>query len=382
MSQSERAAAAYPRRITTVHVEELGDELCIYDWQRNQVHTLNATAVSIWQQCDGRTSPEQMADRLRAELQAPDAEVLVNLGLNQLREARLLQDGTIDAGQALSRRQLMTRLGQAVALAPAIHSIVAPTPLEAQSTASRTFEFSGAAQLFTVPAGITQVTIAAYGAEGGASILAGGAGGLVRATLPVTPGEVLSVYVGGKGTDALGYGHEPIAGGFNGGGGSDGNGAGGGGASDVRRGTAKLVIAGGGGGTATAAPRGGAGGGTTGAAGEAGTSAGGGAGGSQTAGGAGGTAGINGMPGTPGAAGSGGQGGRINGTALVAGGGGGGGGYFGGGGGGGGWSSTGFESLGSGGGGGGSSFADPSATGVTHTQGARTGNGMVVISWT
>jgi len=55
------------------------------------------------------------------------------------------------------------------------------------------------------------------------------------------------------------------------------------------------------------------------------------------------------------------------------GGGGGGGGLYGGGGGEHGWSG--------GGGGGGSSYTDPAATDVTHTQGERTGDGQVTLTW-
>jgi Coenzyme PQQ synthesis protein D (PqqD) len=55
-----------PKRAETVHVEQLGEELCIYDWQRKEVHALNPTAARVWQQCDGQTSPEQIAERLAA----------------------------------------------------------------------------------------------------------------------------------------------------------------------------------------------------------------------------------------------------------------------------------------------------------------------------
>ena len=98
-------------------------------------------------------------------------------------------------------------------------------------------------------------------------------GGLVKATIPVTPGETLAVFVGGAGI--------PEGNGYNGGG-ANGNsgtcsgsgcGGGGGGASDVRQSgdslKSRVVVAGGGGGEACCnnAPQGGAGGGLHGAAG-------------------------------------------------------------------------------------------------------------------
>ncbi len=115
------------------------------------------------------------------------------------------------------------------------------------------FNYTGHRQTFEVPAGVTAIKLVADGASGGGSTggygseSAGGAGGSVQATIPVTPGEKLAVFVGGEGaTD----------GGFNGGGdggsttGSGGDGGGGGGASDVRQGgdalANRVVVAGGG----------------------------------------------------------------------------------------------------------------------------------------
>jgi hypothetical protein len=253
---------------------------------------------------------------------------------------------------------------------------------------TETFNFNGAAQTFTVPADVTQVTVEAYGAFGSASAVgtAPGLGGRAVATIAVTPGEVLQVNVGGSGEAAVGA--SGGAGGFNGGGaggsagggGADVGGGGGGGASDVRQGGAALsnrvVVAGGGGGGAGPTLDfcfGGAGGGLSGDAGSpciefamniAGQ------GGTQSAGGAPGP--IGGVPATAGTSGSGGNGAFDGGAGDQYGGGGGGGGYFGGGGGG----SAG--SAGAGGGGGGSGFT-PDGTGMTN--GVRSGNGIVHIHY-
>lgn len=61
---------------------------------------------------------------------------------------------------------------------------------------SQTFNFTGALQLFTVPSGVTSVVVNASGAQGG---LGGGQGAAITGTFAVTPGEVLSVIVGGQG---------------------------------------------------------------------------------------------------------------------------------------------------------------------------------------
>jgi hypothetical protein len=223
---------------------------------------------------------------------------------------------------------------------------------------------------FTVPAGISSISVTAVGAAGGeACNFNGGEGASVSATLAVSPGELLQVGVGaaGVGTHCSGAGPGGPGGGGDGGEGNDGvfAGAGGGGASALALAAptpgfaseATLVVAGGGGGAAVDIEGG--------AAGVAGNSPvisfggqGGGAGG-LLAGGAGGTGmpdcGGEGTPasGTAGSFGLGGRGGSLA-SGSGAGGGGGGGGYYGGGGGG--------SGCLAGSGGGGSSYVTAAAT--------------------
>ena len=287
-----------------------------------------------------------------------------------------------------------------------------PAPINPSArTGKKTFNYTGEKQLFKVPADVKKITITADGASGaGTSDYAGGRGGLVKATVTVTPHELLAVFVGGSGSD----------GGYNGGGAGTGSGslAGsvGGGASDVRiDGVVKLIVDAGGGGGAGApsgsnyygsspAPTsgdygsGGNGGGSKGANGRTGsygpyqTSGGhGGDGGTQTAGGNGGRGGGgSSCPGNAGDAGRRHHGGSGGGGCFAGGGGGGGGSY---GGGGGGASDTRCGSTyygeygycawgGGGGGGGGSSFIEKTATNIKNINGgAPPGDGLVVISW-
>lgn len=261
-------------------------------------------------------------------------------------------------------------------------SVTASVAVVALPHGSQTFNFSGAQQNFVVPAGVTSITVQASGGEG--SVESGGTtltgkGGSVTATVAVTPGETLAVFVGGQAPSS------PIGpGGFNGGGSApmqsppvvNNSAGGGGGASDVRQGGSALanrvIVAGGGGGGGfkNFGGNGGAGGGLTAGAGGTVFDSSGGGGGTQTAGGAGGAifAGIT--AGASGQLGIGGAGGLGNVP-----GGGGGGGYFGGGGAG---SSTSDPTSG---GGGGSSFTAPGATNVAHTMGDHSGNGVVLITW-
>lgn len=261
------------------------------------------------------------------------------------------------------------------------------------------FSYTSSAQNFTIPTGVTQLTINAAGAQGGSGCSGngctepsvGGDGGTVAATVGVTSGP-LSILVGGAG----GTGNSMGAGGTNGynGGGTGGSasggfpddgGGGGGGASSVSLSGTMLVVAGGGGGGGTndcSVGVGGAGGYPTGESGgtpsscEGGYASGGG-GGTQSTGGSAGSAGrqSGATAGGVGTSGSGGAGGNSTDDPSNFGGGGGGGGYFGGGGGGG------AAVAPSAGGGGGSSYYTSTATNVTTLSGQQTGNGQVVIVW-
>lgn len=218
------------------------------------------------------------------------------------------------------------------------------------------FTYTGGAQYYTVPRGVTRLAVTAAGAEGGGGV-GGGLGGLEQAVVSVVPGQTLVVTVGGAAS-----GSTP---GFNGGAGGDfvGSGGSGGGASDVRFGATladRVVVAGGGGGSGDNSG-GGGGGGLVGLAGLPWDGAPGGGGGTQTAGGAAGQGWSE--------SGYFGYGG--GGCGCLAYDGGGGGGWYGGG--------TGGYS-GQTGGGGGSSYAISSATNVKTVPGIRTGNGFVVIS--
>ncbi|HPR44459.1 glycine-rich protein [Ottowia sp.] len=256
-------------------------------------------------------------------------------------------------------------IGKKALLAAALLGAVA----SGASAATATFSYTGAAQTWTVPAGVTQVTLDLRGAQGGGSYPCsgarqedGGLGGQAQGTLAVTPGQVLNLYVGGQAVDVGNI--TPAPGGFNGGGDGGQYGAGGGGATDVRvGGTAlanRVAVAGGGGGGNTGCPEHGAGGNGGGLSGDAGTP---GVGGSTAAGGgtqsSGGTAGA-----APGVAGQLGLGGSTASYHI----GGGGGGYYGGG------------SAYAAGGGGGSSYIAGLSGGST-TPGVQSGNGSIVITY-
>lgn len=240
------------------------------------------------------------------------------------------------------------------------------------TTRTQSFGYTGSVQNYTVPNGVSKVTVNAWGAGGNGYYAAPGGGARVHADLFVRPGDILHIRVGGTPTGN--------AGGYNGGGAGGDQAGGGGGASDVRRESDslsdRLLVAGGGGGGRVDG-YGGNGGDPLGKDGYGGSNGscifGGGRGGQSDVGGAAGQASgpeamcgpQNGSGGTLGAGGSGGG--------LF--GGGGGGGYYGGGGG----SSLDYQGNG-GGGGGGSSYITANAENIGYGPGVSFGAGQVTIT--
>src|SRR6476620_725537 len=72
-------------------VQEMPDELLIYDLVRNKAHCLNQTAALVWKRCDGKTSVKQMVRLLEKETESPVDEAVVWMAFDQLAEAHLLQ---------------------------------------------------------------------------------------------------------------------------------------------------------------------------------------------------------------------------------------------------------------------------------------------------
>lgn len=261
------------------------------------------------------------------------------------------------------------------------------------------FEYTGVITNFVVPAGVTLVTLEAFGAEGGAGNgpEVGGKGARMKGDIDVQPGDVLRILVGERGKDAVLLPLEFEQGGGSGGGGSfvvSGSGAalmiaGGGGGASYR----PTLLNGGDGQTTEAAQAGGGGaeggaGGDPGLGGSTNSNSGGfhvgtGGGGFAT-GGVGlsdGNAGSYGTPNAPGSSFIDGGAGGIAGTKGRNGGFGGGGsaGFCGGGGGGFAGGGAGDHTAADHGGGGGSSYN--AGVNQDNSAGVRTGNGLVLISW-
>lgn len=115
-------------------IQQMPDEVLVYDTLRHKAHCLNKTAALVWQHCDGASSVSEIAEHLERELKTLVSEDVVYLALQQLGKDHLLEKRvTLPlAMHGLSRRELIKRVGLATAVAlPVVASIISPTAANA-----------------------------------------------------------------------------------------------------------------------------------------------------------------------------------------------------------------------------------------------------------
>ena len=120
-------------------IKEMPDELLVYDLEDDRAHCLNQTAAFVWQRCDGRTPPREIARLLGRDVNAKIDERIVWLALDQLADNNLLaRQATPPASfSGLNRRQMVRAMGLAAVVAvPVVTSIVAPRAAQAATCLS------------------------------------------------------------------------------------------------------------------------------------------------------------------------------------------------------------------------------------------------------
>jgi len=132
----------HPRaRQTDLVIEEAGDELLVYDEQRELAHRLNKTSAIVFRNCDGERSVADLVAIVAEQVDEVADEDLVMIALDNLAEAGLLEDFEQREPEETrtSRRRFIRRVGvvgSAALVLPVVHSIIAPTTASAASTSS------------------------------------------------------------------------------------------------------------------------------------------------------------------------------------------------------------------------------------------------------
>ena len=113
-------------------VQELSEEILVYDLENHKAHCLNKTAAIVWEHCNGKNSVRDIALALASDINAQADEAMVWYALDQLGKARLLEKRIfqIEGKPRMSRRELVKRAGIAAMIAiPVVTSILAPKAL-------------------------------------------------------------------------------------------------------------------------------------------------------------------------------------------------------------------------------------------------------------
>lgn len=120
-------------RRNDLEVAPLLEETVVYDRRTDKAHCLNRTAALVWENCNGRNEPGDIARLIGAHLSAPVPVDVVSLAIADLAKAGLLEPATAAQPKGPSRREVIRRTaGIAIAL-PLISTLLAPAAASAAS---------------------------------------------------------------------------------------------------------------------------------------------------------------------------------------------------------------------------------------------------------
>ncbi len=105
-------------------------ETIVYDSTNHRAHALNRVAGTVWRCCDGNSTVEEIAGKLRQECGPAASLIVVRAALRELRNARLLEDVPPLPARLPSRRDLSAR---AALLVPVVASLLVPSSAAAKS---------------------------------------------------------------------------------------------------------------------------------------------------------------------------------------------------------------------------------------------------------
>lgn len=108
-------------------VQEVPDEVLVFDLESNKAHCLNKTAAMVWKSCDGNTSVPEIAKFIANKTGKSANDDLVWLAIDQLAQNNLLETQVSAPMNGQTRREVIKKIGLASMIAiPVVASLVAP----------------------------------------------------------------------------------------------------------------------------------------------------------------------------------------------------------------------------------------------------------------
>lgn len=116
-------------------VQEMPEEVLIYDLDTNKAHCLNDTAAFVWKSCDGKNSVADIAKMFASDKGKPIPEDLVWFAIEQLNDKKLLSSEIATNFKGQNRREVIKKIGLASMIAlPIVASLAAPTSVLATAS--------------------------------------------------------------------------------------------------------------------------------------------------------------------------------------------------------------------------------------------------------
>jgi hypothetical protein len=121
-------------RKSDIVIQEIDNEILIYDLITNNAFCLNETSAIIWRLCDGTKTVSEISRAAAQKLNAVVSEDLVGLALEQFKKDQLICDEFKSVFEGMTRREMVRKVGFASMVAlPVVASIIAPISTNAQS---------------------------------------------------------------------------------------------------------------------------------------------------------------------------------------------------------------------------------------------------------
>ena len=109
-------------------IQEMPNEVLVYDLDTNKAHCLNQTAAFVWKSCDGVKSVTDISKTFETQTGHNVPEDMIWLALDQLGEKNLLEQKVQADFHGQSRREVIKKVGLAAVVAlPIVASLTAPT---------------------------------------------------------------------------------------------------------------------------------------------------------------------------------------------------------------------------------------------------------------
>lgn len=127
-------------------IQEMPNEVLVYDTNTNKAHCLNQTAAFIWKSCDGKNSVTDISKLVGSEFGGAVNDDFVWLAIDQLNKDNLLQGEVNSKFEGVSRREVIRKIGLASVIAlPVVASLAVPnTVLAVASCANVPCNLTGA----------------------------------------------------------------------------------------------------------------------------------------------------------------------------------------------------------------------------------------------